>query len=96
MCRVFKYSVCVDVRFLRISVRGDVQAVVGTFYYFTKVTEDTSDFNLSLMIETLSSEIEHFTSIILGGTWTELKKHVLLPQRATCEHLLAVIVYCLV
>ena len=59
MCRVFKYSVCVDVRFLRISVRGDVQAVVGTFYYFTKVTEDTSDFNLSLMIETLSSEIEH-------------------------------------
>ena len=60
MCRVFKYSVCVDVRFLRMSVRGDVQAAVGTFYYFTKVTEDTRDFNLSLMIETLSSEIEHF------------------------------------
>ena len=60
MCRVFKYSVCVDVRFLRMSVRGDVQAAVGTFYYYAKFTPGTSDLNLSSMIETLSNEIEHF------------------------------------
>ena len=60
MCRVFKYSVCGEVRFLRMSVRGDVEAAVGTFYYYAKFTPDTSDLNLSSMIETLSSEIEHF------------------------------------
>ena len=60
MCRVFKYSLCVDVRFLRMSVRGDVQAAVGTFYYYAKFIPDTSDLNLSSMIESLSNAIEHF------------------------------------
>ena len=60
MSRVFKYSMCIDVRFLRLSARGDVQSAVGTFFYYAKVVTDTSDFNLSSMIETVSNEIEHF------------------------------------
>ena len=71
MCRVFKYSICVDVRLLRTSARGDVQSAVATFYYYAKATSDMNDFNLSSIIETLNNEIDHFN---LYSPWWDMDR----------------------
>ena len=71
MCRVFKYNICVDVRLLRTSARGDVQSAVATFHCYAKATSDMNDFNLSAIIETINNEIEHF---YLYNPWWDMDR----------------------
>ena len=71
MCRVFKYSISIDVRFLRMSARGDVQSAVGTFCYYAKAVSDVNDFNLSSVIQTFSNELEHF---YLYSPWWDMDR----------------------
>ena len=60
MCRTCKYSVRIDVRFVRLSTRFDVQTSVATFSYYAKVTSDVTEIDLKSIIETINSELEHF------------------------------------
>ncbi len=71
MCRVFKYSISIDVRFLRISARGDVQSATATFYYYAKAVSDVNDLNLSSIIQTIINEIEHF---YLYSPWWDMDR----------------------
>ena len=73
MRRVCKYSMRIDVRFVRLSARGDVQTAVATFYYYAKVASDVTDIDLRSMIETINEEIEHF---YLYNPWWNMNRIV--------------------
>ena len=61
----------IDVRFVRMSVRGDVQSAVATFNCYDKVASDVTDINLCSIIETITDEIEHF---YLYNPWWEMNR----------------------
>ncbi len=73
MCRTCKYSIRIDVRFVRLSTRGDVQTSLATFSNYAKVASDVAEIDFKMMIEAISDEIEHF---YLYNPWWNINRIV--------------------
>jgi hypothetical protein len=84
MCRVCKYSLQIEVRFVRVSARGDVQSAVATFYSYAKIASDVTGLNLRSMAEAITDQIENF---YLYNPWWDMNRIVRASVcTAACAH----------